>query len=166
MHCATCAAIGLAMLGAATTGFAQVTIDDPWVRGTVTGMRSTGAFMRITSASQTRLVGASSAASRIVEIHQMTTVDNVMRMRAVDAVPVAPGRPLELRPGGYHMMLVDLTGPLEKGATIPITLTFEGKDGKREQVAVQAQVRPVTAEAKKSGREGAHESHRAMGHPR
>jgi len=144
----------------ATSALAQVTISNPWVRGTVGGMKATGAFMEITSRADTRLISAASPAARIVEVHEMAMVDNVMRMRAIPAIAVPAGKPVELRPGGYHVMLIDLVKPLEPGATVPITLTFEGKDGKRETVAIKAEVRPLTAGAGKSpGTQGASHSH-------
>ncbi|MCE2945973.1 MAG: copper chaperone PCu(A)C [bacterium] len=135
----------------ATTAMAQVTISNPWVRGTVGGMKATGAFMQIASRADTRLVGAASPAAKVVEVHEMAMVDNVMRMRAIAAIPVPAGRTVELKPGGYHVMLIDLVRPLEPGASVPITLTFEGKDGKRETVQVKAEVRPLTAGAGAGG---------------
>jgi copper(I)-binding protein len=144
----------------ATAAMAQVTISNPWVRGTVGGMKATGAFMEISSRADTRLVGAASPAAKVVEVHEMAMVDNVMRMRAIPAIAVPAGKPVELKPGGYHVMLIDLVKPLEPGATVPITLTFEGKDGKRETVQVKAEVRPLTAGGGKSpGAHGAGHSH-------
>lgn len=138
-------ALLLALAGATAT--AQITISEPWVRGTVPGMKSTGAFMQIVSKSDTRLVGAASPAAKTVEVHEMSIVDDVMRMRAVASVPVSAGKPLELKSGGYHVMLIDLAKPLAPGASVPLTLTFEGSDGKRETVQVQARVRPLSAAA-------------------
>jgi copper(I)-binding protein len=137
------AAIVLAFSAAAAS--AQVTISNPWVRGTVGGMKATGAFMQITSKSDTSLVAASSPVAKVVEVHEMVMVDNVMRKRAIPAIAVAAGKPVELKPGGYHVMLIDLVKPLQQGSSVPITLTFEGKDGRRETVQVSAEVRPLNA---------------------
>jgi len=126
---------------------AQVSVRDAWVRGTVPGMKATGAFMRIESRSDTRLVAAASPAAPVVEIHEMAMVDNVMRMRAIPGLSVPAGKPLELRPGGYHVMLMDLPRPLERGSTVPITLTFQSADGRRETVKVSAEVRPLASGA-------------------
>jgi len=142
-----CSLLGVLLLLAASAALAQVSVTQPWVRGTVAGMKSTGAYMQIVARSDTRLVGASSPAARVVEVHEMTMVDNVMRMRAVPSIPLPAGRTLELRPGGYHVMLIDLVKPLATGSRVPITLEFEGRDGKRETVAVEAEVRPLTATA-------------------
>ncbi len=127
---------------------AQVTIADPWVRGTVGGMRATGAFMQITSKTDVKLVAAASPVARTVEVHEMAVVDNVMRMREVQSIAVEAGKPVMLEPGGYHVMLIGLDKPLAPGASVPITLTFEGRDGKRQQVQVKAEVRPLNAPAK------------------
>jgi hypothetical protein len=121
--------------------WADVTVTDAWVRGTVTKQASTGAFMKLKSSENVSLVGAASPAAKIVEVHEMRMKDNIMSMRAVDEIPLPAGKPVELRPGGYHVMLIDLVGPLAKGDTVPITLTFAGKDGKRTTLEVKATVR-------------------------
>jgi periplasmic copper chaperone A len=154
------AAAAIVLSLSATGVLAQVTISNPWVRGTVAGMKATGAFMQISSRADTRLVSAASPAARVVEVHEMAMVDNVMRMRAIADVAVPAGRPVELKPGGSHVMLIDLVKPLAPGASVPITLTFEGADGKRETVQVKAEVRPLTARAEKpTGAQGAGHPH-------
>lgn len=141
-------ALALALLGAvASPALAQVTVSEAWVRGTVPGMKATGAFMRIESRADTRLVAAASPVAPVVEIHEMAMVDNVMRMRAIPGLAVPAGKPVDLRPGGYHVMLMDLPRPLERGTTVPITLTFQSGDGRRETVKVAAEVRPLAAGA-------------------
>ena len=120
---------------------AQVTVTDAWVRGTVPAQKATGAFMKLKSADDAKLVGAASPAAKIVEVHEMTMKDNVMQMRAVDAVALPAGKVVELKPGGYHVMFIDLAKPLEKGASVPITLTFVGKDGRKVTQEVKAEVR-------------------------
>jgi len=126
---------------------AQVTVTEAWVRGTVPGMQATGAFMRIESRADTRLVAAASPVAPLVEIHEMAMVDNVMRMRAITGLSVPAGKPVDLRPGGYHVMLMNLPKPLERGSTVPITLTFQSPDGRRETVKVAAEVRPLASGA-------------------
>lgn len=126
----------------ALPSFAQTTVHDPWVRGTVEPQRATGMFATLTSTAGGRLVGASSPVAATVEIHTMTMTDNVMRMRAVPALELPAGKAVELKPGGYHVMLMDLKQALKSGDTVPITLVIEGKDGKRENVDVKALVKP------------------------
>lgn len=128
---------------------AQVTVSEAWVRGTVAAQKSTGAFMKLKSAEDAKLVSAASPAAKIVEVHEMSMKDNVMQMRAVDSVALPAGKTVELRPGGYHVMLVDLAKPLGKGDSVPITLTFVGKDGRKVTQEVKAEVRAHGADAHK-----------------
>jgi copper(I)-binding protein len=129
----------------AMPALAQVDVSDPWVRGTVGGQKSTGAFMKLTAAAEASLVGASSPAAKVVEIHEMKLEGGVMQMRAVHKVALPAGKAVELKPGGYHVMLMGLAAPLAPGETVPITLTIEDKAGKRTNVEVRAPVRPLTS---------------------
>jgi copper(I)-binding protein len=80
----------------------------------------------------------------------MAMQDNVMRMRQVPAVELPAGKAVDLKPGGYHVMLMDLKQPVKEGDTVPLTLVFEGKDGQRETVEVKAPVRPLNSGASPS----------------
>ena len=124
---------------------AQVTVKDPWVRGTVVGQKATGAFLHITSTEALRLVEAKSGAAKIVEIHEMRMEGDRMMMQAVPGLDLVPGKTLELKPGGYHVMLIDVVKPLNAGDKVPLTLVLEGKDKKRIQVDVSAEVRALNA---------------------
>jgi periplasmic copper chaperone A len=132
----------LAMVGALGVQ-AQTTIKDPWVRGTVAGQKATGMFGQITSTAGGKLVSASSPVANVVEIHEMAMDGNVMKMRAVASVDLPAGRPMELKPGGYHIMLMDLKKDLKAGDTVPVTLVVEGADKKRETVEVRATVKAL-----------------------
>jgi copper(I)-binding protein len=123
---------------------AQVTVSDAWVRGTVRDQMATGAFMQLKSASKAKLVEANSPVAGVVEIHEMKMENNVMRMRAVPALDLPAGQTVELKPGGFHVMLMDLKRQLKEGETVPVTLVIEAA-GKREQVEVKAAVRAPTA---------------------
>ena len=131
----------------AQAALAQTTVKDPWVRSTVAEQKATGAFMQITSASGGRLVSASSPAAGVVEIHEMAMDGNTMKMRAVPALDLPAGKAVELKPGGYHVMLMDLKAPLAAGASVDLNLVVEGKDGKRETLALKAPVRALGAAA-------------------
>ncbi len=100
--------------------------------------------MRLTSASDTTLVGVASPIAGFVEIHETSSHGGVMRMRAVPRVALAANQPVELKPGGYHVMLMSLQQSLNVGETVPITLSFEDKAGKRTSVDVKATVRPLS----------------------
>ena len=95
-----------------------VAVDDAWTRATVGAQRSTGAFMSLQSTQPMKLVGVESAAAQHVEIHEMALVDNIMRMRAVDVVPIVPGQRVDLQPSGLHVMLIDLVQPIQVGDVV------------------------------------------------
>ena len=122
---------------------AQVTVKDPWVRGTVAQQKATGAFMHITAAGGGRLVSVSSPVAGVVEVHEMAMDGNVMKMRAIAGLDLPAGKAVELKPGGHHVMLMDLKQGLQPGQSVPITLVVEGPGGKRETVLVSATVRPL-----------------------
>ena len=134
---------GALLFGAVGATLAQTTVKDPWVRGTVAQQKATGMFANITSASGGKLVSASSPAAGIVEIHEMMMDGNVMKMRAVPGLDLPAGKAVELKPGGYHVMLMDLKQQVKEGDTVVVTLVVEGKDGKRESIDVKAPVKAL-----------------------
>jgi hypothetical protein len=77
----------------------------------------------------------------------MTMENNVMKMRAIPGLALPAGKAVELKPGGYHVMLMDLKRELKDGEQVPITLVVEGKDGKLESIQVTAPVKPLAAGA-------------------
>lgn len=135
------------LAAASLPALAQIEVRDAWVRATVPAQTATGAFLQLRSTQTARLVQAKSPVANTVEIHEMQMVGSVMKMRAVAAVELPAGQTVELKPGGYHIMLMDLKQPLKRGETVPLTLLIETKDGKRESVEVRAMVRPLDAEA-------------------
>ncbi len=139
----------LLLAASASVALAQVEIKDAWVRGTVAQQKTTGAFLRITSATDARLVSVHSPAAGVVEIHEMRMDGDVMRMRAVAGIDLPANRAVELKPGGYHLMLLELVRPLKDGESVALTLTIEARDGKRSTVEVSAPVRPLGAGAPK-----------------
>jgi copper(I)-binding protein len=122
---------------------AQVQVDDPWVRATVPQQRATGVFMRLTSAGDARVVAVSSPAAAVVEIHEMKMAGDIMKMRAVEALDLPAGQAVELKPGGYHVMLIDLKAQVKEGDMVPLALVVENKDGKQETIDVHAMARPL-----------------------
>ena len=137
---------------ALVTGFiasaaqAQTTVKDPWARATVAQQKASGAFMQLQSAKGGKLLSASSPAAGVVEIHEMAMEGNVMKMRAVTSLDLPAGKPVDLKPGGYHVMLMDLKKPLSAGDTVPITLVVES-GGQRETVEVKAAVRAMSSQS-------------------
>lgn len=147
---------------AATTVHAQVQVHDAWIRATVPQQKGTGAFMQLQSAQDSKLVSASSPVAPIVEVHEMAMSDGVMRMRQIPALALPAGKTVALQPGGYHLMMMDLPQQLKAGDSVPLSLVFEGKDGKRETVEVKVPVRPLNAAATMGGHggHGAHGDHK------
>ncbi len=125
-----------------------VDVQEAWVRGTVPGQTATGAFMKLTARQDLRLVGVVSAAADIAEVHEMKMVGDVMRMRAAPVIELPAGQTVELKPGGYHVMLMDLKAPLKVPARVPLTLLFKDAKGVESRVDVQV---PVRAAAPASG---------------
>jgi copper(I)-binding protein len=129
----------------AQLALAQTTAKDPWVRGTAAEQKATGAFMQLTSTAGGKLVAAKSPVAGVVEIHEMAMDGNVMKMRAIPGLDLPAGKAVELKPGGYHVMLMDLKKQLKEGETVALTLVVEGKDGKRENLEVKAPVKALSA---------------------
>ncbi|HEX9396934.1 MAG TPA: copper chaperone PCu(A)C [Burkholderiales bacterium] len=124
---------------------AQVRVTEPWVRATVAHQTASGAFMRITSPRDARLVAVRSPEAGVAEIHGMSMDNGVMRMRPAPGIDLPAGRTVELKPGGYHVMLMGLKRQLRVGDSVSLLLTVEGKDGKRESLSIQAGVRPLNS---------------------
>lgn len=146
---------------------AQVVVHEPWVRAAVEQQRATGAFMRLSSGTDRALVQAASPVARHVEIHAMILEGDVMKMRQIPRLALPAGQAVELAPGGYHIMLIDLLSPVREGGHVPLTLTFESPDGKQETVEVEAPVRPLASGGAKPGEHGhahAHDHPHASGH--
>ena len=120
-----------------------VTVSDPWARATVTGQKATGAFMTLTASQHSKLVAASTPVAGITEIHEMKMDKDVMRMSSVAALDLPAGKTIELKPGGYHVMLMDLKNPLADKSNIPLTLTFEDAKGQKSQQVLQVPVRAM-----------------------
>jgi copper(I)-binding protein len=116
-------------------------ISNPWTRATPKGAQVAGGYLKITNTGTTpdRLTGGSAEVAKRFEIHEMSMDGGVMKMREVkEGVVIAPGATVELKPGGFHIMMVNLSKPLAKGEKVKGSLTFE-KAGKVEvEFAVEA----------------------------
>ena len=126
---------------ASAAAHAQVTVADPWVRTTVVQQTTTAAYMTITSLQGGKLVDASSPIAASAEVHEMKMDGDMMKMRSVDALPLPMGKPVALKPNGYHMMLMGLKAPLKAGDVVPIKLVIEDAKGQRKTVDVKAVAR-------------------------
>jgi periplasmic copper chaperone A len=107
----------------ALPAWAQVSVEQPWTRATPPGAKVAAGFMKLKSAGAAdRVVGASSAVAGRVEMHVTIREGEVMRMREVSSLEIPAGGSFELKPGGAHLMLMDLKRPLKKGEKVPLTL--------------------------------------------
>ncbi len=105
-----------------------ILIQNLWTRATPNGAKVAGGFITITNKGTVsdRLIGGSAATAARVEVHEMAVTDGVMRMRELDkGLEIKPGETVELKPGGYHLMLMDITEPTVEGGKVEGTLVFE-----------------------------------------
>ena len=140
----TTALLAALVAGSAIAQTAAVKVEGAWARASVPGQMGTGAFMKLTAKDGAKLVGASSPAAGVTEGHEMKMEGDVMKMRAIPALDLPAGKAVELKPGGYHIMLLDLKAPLAKDTAVPLTLTF--KDAKGVESKLELKV-PVAARA-------------------
>ncbi|MGH7122816.1 MAG: copper chaperone PCu(A)C [Stellaceae bacterium] len=131
--------VGLLALASAGTAVAQtgsVVVEQAWARATPGGAKTAALYMTLVNKgpAEDRLVSVSTPAAGKAELHSTTTENGVMHMGPVAALEVKPGTPTVLKPGGYHVMLMDLKGPLVAGQSFALTLTFE-KAGKVDATA-------------------------------
>jgi copper(I)-binding protein len=143
----------------------NVEVRDAWVRSTVPGQKGTGAFMTLIAKDGTRLVGVSTPAAGVAEVHEMKLEGDVMKMRALPGLDLPAGKAVELKPGGYHLMLMDLKQPLAKGADVPVTLRFKdakGVESKLELKLPAGTTAPGSAQGAegKAAPQGAHGAHK------
>ncbi|GHC93174.1 hypothetical protein GCM10007320_43850 [Pseudorhodoferax aquiterrae] len=122
-------------------GVAAVDVKNAWARPSVPGQSGTGAFMQLSAPQGLRLVGASTPLAGVAELHEMRMDDNTMRMRELkDGLALPARQTVELKPGGYHLMLMDLKQPLAKGTQLPLTLRFVDAQGLASQRVLQVPV--------------------------
>jgi hypothetical protein len=124
----------------------DLVISQAWSRATPNGAKIGGGYLTIENKGTTpdKLIGGSGDIAGKVEVHEMSMNNGVMTMRPLDkGLVIEPGKTVKLAPGGYHLMMFDLKGPLKQGDKVPVTLVFE-KAGK---VNVSLDVQGVGAQA-------------------
>lgn len=137
----------IASITLASTAFAQTTVTEPWVRATVPQQTASGAFMQLRSPDAAKLVAVSSPVASSVQLHRMEMAGQMMKMREVDSIELPAGQTVNLASGGFHIMLVGLKHQIKEGEIVPLSLVVERKAGKRETIAVNAPVKPLTYSA-------------------
>ena len=128
-----------------------IVVREAWLRATVPGQQATAAFMRIAASADTTLAGAATPIAKIAEIHTMSQDAGIMKMRAVDRLPIRGGTTLAMTPDGIHLMLMSLARPIRDGEVVPITLTFVDSAGRSRKIDVEAKARPLTATDSSAG---------------
>ena len=116
-------------------------IENPQARATVPAQKMSGGFLKIENkGGADKLLSASSPASKSMELHTMSMDGNVMKMREVKGIDVPANGSVELKPGGLHLMFMDIKTPLKAGETVPVKLKFQ----KSGEVEVKLQVRDIS----------------------
>jgi len=122
-------------------------VGHPYARATPPGARAGGAFFTVENrgAQDDRLIAVASPVATAAELHTMAMDGTVMRMRALREIDIPAGAKVALKPGGFHVMLLDLKQPLAVGEEIPMTLTFERAGTINVTVNVESMVPPADA---------------------
>ena len=132
---------------ASAPALAQIKVEEAWSRATPPGAKIAAGYLTVRNAGAAdRLVSASSPAAERVETHVTIREGDISRMREVKGYEVPAKGTLELKPGGAHLMLVNIRAPFKEGTTVPLTLRFE----KAGEVKTELQVRPLTGGAQHS----------------
>jgi copper(I)-binding protein len=128
-----------------------VSIQDAWIRPTSVGQDVGAAYMTLSSAQNVSLVGIESDLTKSIEIHSMTMEKGVMKMRMLDTLQLTAGKPYNLAPGGFHLMLFDLKKPLKVGERVNFVLHFKTSQNSNKKAVEFKQ--SVTATVKSSAEE-------------
>jgi len=146
-----CAAMSITVSGTAlaqTAAAGAIKIENAYTRATVPGQQVAGGFMKIENkGAADQLVSASSPAAGEVQLHEMAMDGNVMKMRQVKDIAVPAGGAVELKPGGLHLMFMNIKAPLAAGQTVPVKLKF----AKAGEVEVKMPVNAMGAGAGHGG---------------
>ena len=141
---------------AAVSAQAQVEVTDAWVRATGQGQKATGVFMNLTAKKATRLVGVKADLTGSAEVHEMKMEKDVMKMQAVKSLDLPAGQTVALKPGSYHVMLMDLKAPVAEDSQVVLTLLFEDAAGVKTQKEVKAVAKKIGMGGKDKPQHGEH----------
>lgn len=137
--------LSLSLMTLASHAAAQTVVENAWVRATVPGQASSGAFMTVTSA-DSKLLNVQSPLAKIVQIHQSSMKNDVMIMQEVESVALPAGKPVVFDTNSYHVMLIDLTAQVKEGDHVPLTLIVEDAQGVKTSIKVDATARALTTD--------------------
>ncbi|MBS7808000.1 copper chaperone PCu(A)C [Variovorax sp. PCZ-1] len=138
-------AIALFCLNIQAQTASDVKIEGAWIRTAVEGQSGTGGFMKLTAPANMKLVAVATPVAKIGEIHEMKMEGQVMKMAELKGgLELPAGKAVELKPGGFHIMLLDLKQSLKVDTQVPVTLTFSNAKGEQSKIEVKM---PVAARA-------------------
>ncbi len=150
---------GLLAMLAATPGYAdEVKVSNAWTRATAPGQDTASIQLTITSRKDATLVGVASGSAQSGEIHTMVMEGDVMKMRAIESLPLPAKTPVTLGADGNHLMLIGLRQPLKAGRKLPFALTVKFPDGRETVLKLLAVIKPLET-AGNAGHEHQHEHH-------
>ena len=146
-RCAVAVVAAAALMGpACAAGADAVEVQGAWTRTTVTGQSAAGVYLRLTAATASRLVEVHTPVADMAAVHEMRMDNGVMRMRELsDGLELPAGKTVELAPGGYHIMLMNLKAPLARDSRIPLTLVFQDAKGVKSTRSLQVPVLAMSA---------------------
>ena len=117
-----------------------VQVKGAWLRPAVQGQQATGGYMLLTARETLRLVGVATPVAAVAEVHEMKMEGDVMKMRPLASLELPAGQTVELKPGGYHLMLQELRQPLPRGSVVPLTLVLRNAAGVESRVELKVPV--------------------------
>ena len=135
-----------------------VKISDPWTRVTPPAAKVAGGFMKLTNTGTVadKLLGGSSPVTGRIEVHEMSLDGGIMKMRELSqGLEIKPGETVELKPGSFHIMFLELKAPIKPGATVKGTLIFE----KAGSVEIEYRVEPLGAKGPNAASTTGHHHH-------
>jgi copper(I)-binding protein len=137
--------LATALLASVDVYAGDIEISGAWARASASTQDAGAVDMTITSKHAATLVGASTPASKTVELHRMWEESGMMKMREVKAIELPAGKPVNLHESGYHLMLIGLKAPLKEGATVPLTLNIKVENQGVVDINTIAEVKSLTA---------------------
>jgi periplasmic copper chaperone A len=133
----------LAMMAAAPVFADDVKVTKAWARATAPGQDSASVQLTITSKKDATLIGVASGSADHGEIHTMVMEGDVMKMRAIESLPLPAKKTVSLGEDGNHLMLIGLKNPLKAGRKLPFAVTVKFADGKTAVIRVLAVIKPL-----------------------
>lgn len=121
-----------------TLAHAEIKISNAWVKPTMPGQPVAGAYMTLVSDKDIDIVEVDSPVAGKAEIHSMSMEGNIMRMKRLERLSLKAGKPVELKPGGFHIMLMELNHQIKEGEAVPISLVSQDDTGKRVTQLIKA----------------------------